>query len=176
MSNKILDSEMIDKDQDIERLKQLRQEKVSGLDNQLLKAIAQKESSGGANIEHKKMSSGMHKGMQAGGAFGLMPISVQEEFARSPELREKYPNMPSDPALITEDINNNPEMDKEIAASILRRRLERLGNEKEAVYSWHHGVQGALNARNRGSLDQDAYTKEIMAELLKNKLRGVANE
>ena len=109
MEDKILDSELLDKDQEFERIKQLRQEKISALEDPVLKAIAQKESSGGLNTRHREMKRGMHEGDQAGGGFGIMPKAAIDEVKLSPEFLENHPEFAKsmkDNKLITEDLNN----------------------------------------------------------------------
>ena len=181
---KLLDSEMVDKEQDFERLKQLRQQKISELDNPLLKAIAQKESTGGKNIRHREMKRGLHEGDTAGGAFGIMPKTAIDEIRLNPEFLQKYPEFEKslqDNKLITEDINNNPEMDIELAKMILARRAGRLAPEAknldaETAYSWHHGLQGALNQRNKKDLTQEEYTKDVLRQLMDGRKTLPASE
>jgi len=48
-----------------------------------LKLIKQLESSGGKNVNHRKMQSGVHEGDTAIGHYGLMPKTVQEIVKRS---------------------------------------------------------------------------------------------
>jgi hypothetical protein len=180
MSDKILDSELVDKDQDLERIKQLRQEKLSKLENPLLQALAKKESSSGYNTDHIPVNNAMHKGASAGGSFGMMPQSIKDETRLMPDILEQYPelkNSMQDDKLITEAINNNPDMDNEIAKRIWERRANRLGNVPDTLYSWHHGVQGAINQRNKGKDNaQNDYVKAIVSELMKKKGYSPASE
>lgn len=184
MKPKILDSEMLDRDQERERIRQYRENQISELPPGMLKSLAAVESSSGKNIKHSPVQGKIHQGSRAGGSFGIMPQTAIEEIRRSPELLERFPVLKSsldDKALITEAINNDPEMDVELAKKILERKAGRLAKDAkdldaETAYSWHHGLQGALNRRKQGGIEEDPYTKSVLAELVKARLKNTASE
>src|SRR6185369_15289084 len=71
--------------------------------NPELWSIAQAESSGGKNLNHKTMDRGIHKGQTAGGAWGMMPKTAAYVMKMSKKLQQKYPELAKD----TQDINSN---------------------------------------------------------------------
>lgn len=51
----------------------------------MLEAIAQNESSGGENMQHKMVTSGVNSGDTAIGKYGMMPNTIRETLKRSPD-------------------------------------------------------------------------------------------
>jgi hypothetical protein len=115
-----------------------------------LSAISQNESSGGVYKEHKVILKGIHKGTRAGGAYGLMPLTVKDLIRHSASLKAKYGFLLQyTAAQITASLNANPSMDKEIALNMwigLRKHLDRY----RAAFAWLNGPRFA------GSISEEA--------------------
>lgn len=106
-----------------------------------LKIIEQIESSGGKNTNHPIMKAGIHEGDAAIGRFGLMPNTLEEIYKRSklegthtPEMSElmRQENL-------KEQLESNPELEKEFARRLAERVLSRFPSSEQAAYSWNQG-------------------------------------
>lgn len=104
-----------------------------------LRAIAMVESQNGKYLNHATVKRGPHKDTRAGGAFGLMPRTVKELIAESGHLYRKYGRwvFASDDAL-TERLNSDREMDREIAI-YMWKKLRITMNAEKAACSWFWG-------------------------------------
>ena len=104
-----------------------------------LRAIAHIESSSGKNINHPIIKKGMHKGHQAAGKYGLMPLTVKDLISKSPKLKIKYGYLldiaPED---ITVEINRDEYLDKEIA-TYMWNKLRANRTASGAAFAWYHG-------------------------------------
>ena len=99
------------------------------------------ESSGGKNLDHEEMSSGIHAGDSAIGQYGLMPNTIKEtvgRMGRSHPLHAQYRNMPNED--VANSIKKNPEHEKEIAGHLANRLHDKFGGEESKMsYSWNQG-------------------------------------
>lgn len=106
-----------------------------------LKAISMNESSGGKNMNHRTMNSGMHKGDTAHGMYGLMPNTARDIAGRLPRnhsLNRTYKNMPNDQ--IGPSLKANPGHEKELATHMATRLHGKFGgDESKMAYSWLNG-------------------------------------
>lgn len=140
----------------------------------LLGAIGQIESSGGRNVDHQRMESGIHKGMKAGGMFGMMPHSAAFILKKDPELANKYPELASAAddvdthhAKFTKAFNEDPEVAADFAVAAFKRRQGKTKNDHMLAYSWLNGVKGSWNAYKQGgnqALQEHPYVQKVMAE------------
>jgi len=138
--------------------------------NPELWSIAQIESSGGKNLNHKTLESGIHKGQTAGGAWGMMPKTTAYVMKMSKKLQQKYPELAKDTQdinsnhdKITEMLNKDPKMAFELAKT-LHNHLRSIykGDPNKTLHSWHYGINGTNNAVKKGkALDQDEYVQKI---------------
>lgn len=112
--------------------------------NQFLEAIALNETSGGKNLKHKTMRSGMHRGDTAIGQYGLMPNTVQEMAGRirrdlgSDHPLAAYKKM--DEKQMRESFKQNPEHEEDMArfmANHVHKKYD--GNENKMAWSWLNG-------------------------------------
>ena len=106
-----------------------------------LKAISLNESSGGQNLNHPTMNSGIHKGDSAVGKYGLMPNTIKEtvgRMGRSHPLNKKYASM--DNSKMADEINQNPEHEKEITTHLANRLHDKFaGDTNKMAYAWNQG-------------------------------------
>ena len=115
--------------------------------NQELKAISYLESSSGKNLNHPVIGRGMHKGHQAGGRYGLMPLTVVEIVSKS-ELKDRYPYLLNlSHQEITAELNRDPVMDKEIA-KFLWNKLRKTRCPLTAAHAWYHGPHASKDRFN----------------------------
>jgi len=107
---------------------------------QFLSRIAQIESSGGQNVDHKQAQHGIHAGTSAYGQYGLMPNTIQEIINRerlagnmSPELQGLYKQ---DQNVVKEKLSQNPQIEQMLASRLLNRHS---GNDVSAAFAWNQG-------------------------------------
>lgn len=147
-------------------------------DHPHLWAIAQAESSGGKNLNHKTMESGMHRGHTAGGPWGLMPNTVEfivqnldkeqaisnvypqlYHMTKTPENTDKYHKE------LTGMINSSPMMSFKLA-STLYNHLHNVheGDKHNITHSWLHGATGTKRQVRRGgpeSVKEHPYVQRV---------------
>lgn len=117
-----------------------------------LNIIKQIETSGGLNLEHKTMESGMHAGHSAIGNYGLMPIVAIETVRKNPHLRNKYPDIANadykqNHEYVRDFILKNPNAENEIANAHWRRLGHRFDNdESKMAHAWFNGITGTLRS------------------------------
>jgi hypothetical protein len=163
-------------------LKDMRQEvfKKRTKDNLSMAARGLIESEGGANPNHKRVyrPGAREHGMQAAGSWGIMPDTASTAFLNDPVLVRKYPKMfallkNSDLTLknhrmITHTLNNNPEMEADVAFSEDERRKKQLPNDEHRAFSWNMGFPKALHLKATGKekimLDHE-YTQKYRAAM-----------
>lgn len=147
--------------------------------NAFLKKIAQIESSGGKNFNHREMESGMHKGHRAIGSYGLMPNTVKEVINRmrlegqlNPELKALQQ---MEATQMKQAVEANPAHEREMAEYLANRVLNRQGGDDEkAAYSWEQGhnlTPEKIEARDYKNAD---YVKKFIK--LKNMLNQQKDE
>lgn len=101
------------------------------------------ESSNGMDTNHKTMESGIHKGQSAYGSYGLMPNTIQEIVNRSrisghmnPSYKEIYHK---DPEAVKAALEQNPEIEEQLANDLALRLLQRMPDDERAAYGWNMG-------------------------------------
>ena len=130
-----------------------------------LRYIEMIESSGGKNLKHRKVTSGLNAGTRAVGRYGIMPLQVIETVTKDKQLAQKYPEFlgyhhVKDADKITYSILNNRNLETEIANSHWRRLYNRFdGNEDKMAYAWLHGISGALNTPHE-AIKNSQYVKQ----------------
>lgn len=138
--------------------------------NPELWGIAQSESSGGKNLNHKTMNKGIHKGQTAGGAWGMMPKTAAYVMKMSKKLQQKYPELAKDTQdidsnhkKITELLNKDPKAAYELAKTLHGHLKDIYGNDSnKTLHSWHYGIKGTKKALESGKeLNKDAYVQKI---------------
>lgn len=101
--------------------------------DQFLDAISQIESSGGKNLRHPTMDSGLHQGQHALGQYGLMPNTVKDTAKRMGAASPILPDTDIEQAM-------NPQVERQIASELAKRVLTKYPNEDMAAYSWNQGT------------------------------------
>lgn len=112
--------------------------------NKFLKTIQMIESSGGKNLNHPEIESGIHEGHRAIGGYGLMPNTVQEIATRmkrkgiSDDQMRKITSLPPDQMKTT--VEQNPDYEQAMAEFLANHVLNKQqGDEEKAAYSWFQG-------------------------------------
>lgn len=142
--------------------------------NPMLGAIGKIESSGGKNIKHETMNSGIHKGHTAGGIFGMMPHSAAFILKKDPDLAEKYPELAEaakdvnkNHMKFTEALNNDPTLAADFALSMYNRNKGKTKSKHQLAYSWYNGLKGSWNALKEGghkAIESHPYVQKVMEE------------
>lgn len=138
------------------------------MDDVLLKkfldAIAQNESSGGKNLKHDKTSMGT-----PGGYWGMKPAEVQTLPQRLKNRNmEVPPNLQDlskqDYEAITQQLNTNRDVDKEVAGSLAKVLLQDENeNLPRAAYKWHRGPSAKVPENSKDMLQKhDQYVQKFV--------------
>lgn len=114
----------------------------------MLDTIAQVESSGGKNQNHKELA-GIHHGESAFGKYGLTPVVMRETVHLNHDLQGKHNKLM---ALRGDDLHrymqDNPGLEDTIADRHLQRLEHHFGKEPGTLgYAWLNGVSGTYNAK-----------------------------
>jgi hypothetical protein len=133
-----------------------------------LRAIAQIESAGGKNKNHRKIMGGPLKGETAGGAFALTPSTARQGIKQHPTLMKLYGNVASAPNDdVTTFLNTHPDDDEAIARVIWNDHLTATnGNPHQAAIMWYGGPDD-LEVWKRWQKGDDTLTPK-QVELAKN--------
>lgn len=142
-----------------------------------LYAIAHVESSGGKNLSHRTIKSpnSMHFGHKAGGAFGMMPHMVALTISKHPDLKNKYPKLAeaasdvkANHQKITEMLNSDPEMDREIATAAFNYIKNKTIHPDQAFYAWYNGLSGSwkkLKDNGKDAISNHWYVNRVKSKL-----------
>lgn len=149
---------------------------------QFLDIIRQIESSGGRDLKHETLQSGVHKGDAAMGEYGIMPKTAQE-FIRRRELKDQFgPDealmQQMNPEQLKEFLADQDRVEQNLADDIATRVLKRSkGDEEKAAYMWNQGHNKLASSIDEDDLDKADYIKKFRN--LKNSLgknRIIASE
>lgn len=124
-----------------------RRPPVTNLDKKtqkFLQVISQLESSGGQNVDHTTMKSGIHANDAAFGSYGLMPNTIQDVAKRLSRLNKLDPDTQPletlDKEQYGEYLRSNPVAEQKVADFLARNLLARMGgDELRSAYAWHNG-------------------------------------
>jgi hypothetical protein len=129
-----------------------------------LNNISQIESSGGKNFNHSVVKTGIHAEHKAIGRYGLMPNTIAETLNRmrisgtlTPELKELNK---LDTQTLKSTLENNPELEDQIAEALASRVLDRQKDEEMAAYSWNQGHNLSPNDITQASYKDHDYVKK----------------
>lgn len=128
-----------------------------------MRVIAYIESSSGKNLNHPVVVTGMHKGHQASGKYGLMPLTVKDLVSKNFELRRYSYLMYLTPQEITAEINVDKVADKTIATFLWNKLRKKFGPPR-AAYAWYFGSSKAQKVAHDDLL-QAEYVKKFMKEM-----------
>jgi hypothetical protein len=133
---------------------------------QFLDLIRQIESSGGKDLDHTTIKSGIHKGDAAIGGYGIMPNTAQE-FIKRRELKGQIgPDealvQQMNPTQLKEFLSNQRRIEENLAEDIADRVLTRSnGDEEKAAYMWNQGHNKLASEINKDMLDSSGYIKKF---------------
>lgn len=136
----------------------------------LLEKLAQIESSGGKNIDHKMLTSGIHKGHRAAGLYGLLPNTVADVYSRNPEafpelkkiLKMDEKHAVQNPEEVTQYLNQNREMQDRVAESLIGHLRNRMGEDDERIaYAWNRGHNLKPQDITPGKLTSSDYVQKF---------------
>lgn len=135
-------------------------------DEEFLQKIAQIESSGGKNLNHREIASGIHEGDRAIGPYGLMPNTIEEVLNRdklnktkNPDLKDYY-DMPKED--YNSNLNENFSAQDKIAKELAQRVLQKSGNDEDkAAYMWNQGHNKDPNQITPEMLDNAQYVQKF---------------
>lgn len=128
-----------------------------------LNKISMIESSGGKDLNHKEMTSGIHEGDAALGKYGLMPNTIQEIIRRQRQrgpLEESLTDIyKQDPNFIKEYFNNNPSSEDEVAGKL----VDKIGleNPDKSAYMWNQGHNLDPNSITDEDLNNSNYVQKF---------------
>jgi GNAT superfamily N-acetyltransferase len=117
--------------------------------------IAQLESSGGKNMQHKPSAKG--EADTAYGALGLKGSTAHEEYLKSPSLQKLHPHLADFKALLGE-MKSNPVFYNNVAASHWNRLKKLTGSPLKAAYAWRYGPAAAAKTPETAIM-QDKYVQ-----------------
>lgn len=120
-----------------------------------LEKIAEIESSGGKNTDHRRMTEGPHIGQKAAGKFGMMPNTIADIVRNAPGLQDvpeikelsdrKFKYLKGElqpienPDEVNEFIDTHPGMEELLARGLARRVKDKYGDEEAAAFAWNQG-------------------------------------
>jgi hypothetical protein len=122
-----------------------------------LKPIAELESSGGKNMQHKVSAKGDYD--TAFGALGYKPMVAHETYLKSKHLQKLYPNL-NEVNDFTHAMKENPQFYNALASQHWNNLKKLSGNDiSKAVYSWRWGAGAASKAKPE-QIQGDSYVKK----------------
>lgn len=128
--------------------------------DRFLNLISQIESSGGKNLDHPMMHSGIHAGEQAMGQYGLMPNTVDELLNRakkSGQMTVEMEKVGREPAQIKAQIEGDPGVEQTLARQLAEKVLNKFPNEDMAAYSWNKGHNLSPEQIEQRGYENDPY-------------------
>ena len=140
----------------------------------LLGAVGQAESSGGKNLDHAVVTSGIHKGHKAGGPWGMMPLAAsfiinkdKNLAAKHPELVEASKDIKNKHHVFTETFNKDPQAAADFAIAMFNRNKAKTKSDHQLIYSWLNGLKGSWNklkSDGHDSIKAHPYVQKVMKE------------
>lgn len=131
-----------------------------------LNAIAQVESSGGLNTQHKEVKSGLNRGDTAVGRFAMMPKTIKDLVNKDHTLRATYSHIADmSGEQMASHFKENPGIEKEIAGRNYDRISHSLGTKDLSVisHSWLNGVEGTKKQLASGkNVSNHWYVNRVM--------------
>lgn len=132
--------------------------------------LSQIESAGGKYLNHEPQTKGIHAGTTAGGAMGIMPITLKDQIKESQSL-----GMPIDPRVlalsqmstggITRNLNKDRNLDNATQEQLLRLLLhKKQGDEAEVVEAHRRGSYGASKTNDVQTM-KDPYVRKYFNNL-----------
>lgn len=130
---------------------------------QFKKIISQLESSGGKNLEHPEIQSGIHEGTKAFGEFALMPATAKE-FARRINMND-IKNM--EPNEVNKYLESNPDKEEKLINAAMDYVLKKQNDPLKAAYSWNMGHNLKPEQIEQRNYLENPYVKKFQNEMQK---------
>lgn len=151
--------------------------------DEFLRKIAQLESSGGKDTEHRRMTAGIHEGDAAMGQFGIMPKTA-DEFVNRRKMRGQFgPDeaimKQMSPEELKQFLADNERVETNLAKDIGEHVLRRSGGDEEkAAYMWNMGHNKKASSIDDAALAESPYVKKFkrLKDLLSGRKTMVAEE
>lgn len=148
-----------------------------------LELIRQIESSGGTDVQHPRMPSGIHKGESAMGQYGIMPKTA-EEFVNRRRLHGEFgPDeaimKQMSPEELKQFLADNQRVETNLAKDVSEHVLKRSkGDEEKAAYMWNMGHNKKASSIDEESLAEHPYVRKFkrLKALLDSKKSSPAEE
>lgn len=127
---------------------------------EFLRKTAEIESSGGKNVKHPAISSGIHAGTSAIGRYGLMPKSMAElrdrlnREGKALHLKDKTPQE------LAKMAAEDPDLEEQFALQMLRLIRSRGVDDATANYMWQYGHNRVPSA---DKVQESPRTKKFMS-------------
>lgn len=144
-------------------------------DERFLKAISMIESSGGKDLDHSTMESGIHAGDTAVGELGLMPNTVREiagriknrdrrlqldpSFQGDPEI-EQYTDPNIDQATLQYAMQSSPELMQRVGRYMQKLVESRYKDPEKMAYAWNMGHNQDPSKITQEKLDKSPYVQK----------------
>lgn len=146
-----------------------------------LNLIRQLESSGGKNLKHKKLKSGMHKDQAAIGEYAIMP-NTANEFIRRRELKGQFgPDealmRQMTPEELQEFLKDQDRVEQGFGSDIADRVLQKSkGDIDKAAYMWNEGHNLKAADITKEDLDSHDYVRKFRNLKKSLNKRNIASE
>lgn len=128
-----------------------------------LLAIAYVESRNGQDMDHRRITKGMHAGHRAGGKWAIVPNTALFILKISRSVRAKYGHVQfMEPDQISDALTNNREMDRAFASALWNWLRDRFPRER-AAYAWLRGWGAAAKA-SEAQIKACNYVQRFLAE------------
>mgnify|MGYP003148583337 FL=1 len=136
--------------------------------DQIISSISQVESSGGKNLNHKKVRTGMYKGQTAMGEWAIMPGNIdptinssgsrnrKDSWINFSEFKELYPEITPDAAGI-ELLKQNPAAQRLIVNNQVSKNLTKTGDHRQVASIWFTGKR----IKDAGEVKDDTGTTAL---------------
>lgn len=183
LSPEIIDLLQKQQDEDIERRRQeaiqnpLQVKEPNLSVNDLMKITSMIESSGGKDLKHQRMISGIHEGQSAIGEYGLMPNTVDEMIKRDELKGIASPTDKFVKALEPEGkrqyLEKHPDYTKQMSERFIRRLLEKTENDPEKtqyMYQMGHNIDPeSITQEKLDNFPRIQKFRQLKDELLKKR-------
>lgn len=133
--------------------------------------LAQIESSGGKDTNHRTITSGVQEGASAYGTYALMPNTVREMENRKRLAGESYnPNMlKGNDEVIKAQLAADPTLEQDYVNRVLGQILKKTNDPEKAMYMYNMGHNKNPDEISLEQLDESVQVKKFRNLLNKGK-------
>ena len=122
-----------------------------------LNTISQIESSGGKNMNHPVVQSGIQQGDHAIGQYGLMPNTISELLRRQQMSNSRGPASVDDGQVM----QTNAGVEKQLANQLADKVLNKYQDPNMAAYAWHMGHNLTPDQVQQRDYQNDPYVQKF---------------